>query len=233
MMDLNLLKHEPQDRIESSFSISEYDHKNISKDPALILNNAKIWEDDWKCYARDTIIKAVENELDQSGLSSNEQIKALVEMGVKIEKFKSSPPTKSINMSNRLNNYQENVYSIESRLKNAKIELYNKLFPDIVKKQRVEVLKKWFNPDSDRKDGEFYWGRFTIQAIEDSIDLRIPSEETVKMITDKIQSLFPAGISARVCTQIPGYETNTEQRNWNSYSKQERTFPVFISYIFE
>ena len=229
MMDILSIPDESQDPTEINVQIKDYDHKNIPKDADLTLNIAKTWEEDWRNYAQGMLVEKVEKIFIEEEIGGDAMTKQCLKMTNETDELKKVDAIDS----EKTEGYMEKVQNIEARLQNVKIRIYGEHYPEIVEAQKKEVLKAWFDPDSDRRDGEFYWGRFTIKSKGGLIDLTAPSEKIVNEITDKVQELFPGGIKVRVCTKSPTYETNTELNDWNSYLKGERTFPVFISYVSE
>lgn len=233
MTDPIPIPNEPQDQTEKAFLIKGYDHIIIPQEANRVFGVAKDWENDWQKYGQAMLIDGIEKVFSERGVDGKDEgMEDLQEMNNRIKELKRVPliDDKDDAKINEVIEYLDKVDGVETQLNNIKIEKYNELYPEIVEEERKEVLKRWFDPDSDKRDGESYWGRFTIQSVEDSIDLTIPSEETVKKVTTEIQKLFPKGVNVRICIKKPTYQTNTVSNNWNSYSKEERTFPVFISY---
>jgi len=226
MTDQIYISNEYKDKTEDSILIKGYDHTNIPQEANLVFGVSRIWENDWQNYGQGMLINGIEEAFSEKGIDSkDEDVTNLLTMSNRIRELNKMPFILEEELQ-----LLEKINAVQIELNNIKIEIYNELYPEIVEEEKKEVLKEWFDPDSDRKDGESYWGRFTIQSVQNLIDLRNPSEETVKMVTAQIQKLFPKGVYVRICIKEPTYETDAKGNNWNSYSKEERTFPVFISY---
>lgn len=227
----------PREREQPFFFICNMDHPVESKSADDVVRSADLWESE---YMEDVVERKIVTEvsrlLDERGVSDRE-LDLIKEREERLEGFREQAKRfMSIYSSHipegmvvdRIVSFRNRTEEEVLREEKKKLAYCKGMYPDIVKEAEDIVSKIYFNPKFEKRNGELYWGRFTVQSFDRGIDLREVDSNTVGVITKQIQRLFPKGIKVRLCLREPSKEEKN-QTEYDIYEESRRSFPIFIS----
>lgn len=227
----------PREREQPFFIIRSMDHPVESKSADDVVRSADLWESEYmEDVVERNIVTEVSRLLDERGVSDRE-LDLIKEREERLEGFREQAKRfMSIYSSHipegmvvdRIVSFRNRTEEEVLREEKKKLAYCKGMYPDIVKEAEDIVSKIYFNPKFEKRNGELYWGRFTVQSFDRGIDLREVDSNTVGVITKQIQRIFPKGIKVRLCLREPSKEEKN-QTEYDIYEESRRSFPIFIS----
>ncbi len=217
--------------------ICNMDHLVRSEKVEDVISSADMWESE---YMEDVVERRIVTEvnrlLDERGVSDSElalmkeKEKMLGKFREQAKRFMSiySSHMREGMVVDRIVSFKNRTEEEVRKEEEKKLAYCNAIYPGIVKEAEDIVSKIYFNPKFEKRNGELYWGRFTVQSFDRGIDLKEVDSNTVGVITKQIQRLFPQGVKVRLCLREPS-EEEKNQTEYDIYEESRRSFPIFIS----